>query len=145
MDHDWLEGPEVYCGNVGWSTFEHCQRCGLMRVHGDRYAILSGHSPQFSMDCQVAQEQVKFYLLGLLHDPRWPHDSKAPRRLRRYGGVIEKALRDNTATLTNALRAVRILEKGEAEDIELALQGGPPPPGEPLDVELDESPDIPAV
>lgn len=139
MNHDWLEGPPVDCGPVGWDTFEHCQVCGLMRVLGDPHAILNGHNPHFSSDCQVAQEQVRFYLLGLLHssNPTWTRDPKAPGRLRRYGGVIEKALRDNTASLVNALRAIRVLETGGSEDIELALRGGPPPaPSELLDVDL---------
>ena len=143
MDHMWKEGPLVDCG-VDWDRFPTCTVCGLdRRDDGTAYFCLPfgllrqpnqlplTFSESFSKDCGIAQEQLRYFLLGwlrvklLLDNKRFGH-----------GQPIVRALTDRTASLPNALRAFETLLTGGTEDPEVELRGGRPPFTGPL-LEVD--------
>lgn len=134
MNHTWKEGPLVYFGQVGWDTFSDCTVCGLGRPQGDAYALLERHPEHFSADCAVAQEQLRFFLLG------WLRAAASIDKIRYgLGNSIIRAIEEKTATMYNVVQAFKMLEKAcpWPEDLEVELQGGRPAPQWPLlDVEL---------
>ena len=158
-------GEPVDCAQVGWESFETCEVCGVMRVDGDKYTSMrfetevlalqdtlihaldtSPRSPRvkrtdrwvdFSTDCQAAQAEVMFYILGHLQTLMAAYDT-------RYwsGGVIVEAIlaHPRTVLVKNVVKAYQLLElHGRMpSDLKLVLLGQEPAVSTdlPLEVEL---------
>ncbi len=145
--HVWRREPEDPDPNVWWDPSEVCTFCGLHRgIAGpnDEFSLLpylgssrSCSFVRFSTDCDVAQEQVRFYLLGWLQ-------SAAALQPTRYGngviGTMRTALIELSEPFPYIVQAFLLLERAPGvllEDLQWELKGGRPKPTEPpLDVEL---------
>jgi len=152
-DHVWQEGETHDVPPVGTLTDFTCVICGLERSDADRvttpWAMLpyvSGSSHafiRFSMDCDLAQEQLRFYILGRLHGaetatPTW------------FGTGVVHAMRqalvgDNQLPMVRVVRAFCLLERSpgvHVDDLRWELQGGRPKTDEPaLEVDLEATPE----
>jgi hypothetical protein len=152
-------------GVHAFTTCEVCEVCGVMRVDGDKYTSMRfetqvrdlqdtlihaldaqprnprykwvDHWVHFSMDCQAAQAEVLYYILGHLQALMVVDDI-------RYfsGGVITAAIlaQPRTASFANIVRAYQLLEvHGRmVSDLKLVLSGQEhaSSSGPPLEVEL---------
>jgi hypothetical protein len=157
-EHAWKTSEDLdYWGD----HYDVCGVCDVHRVDNDRYAIRHFDRPQrpippkygvyvyCSMDCGIAQEQILFYVLGVLRTAQEFDDirfGQAPQIIASIEERIAPRSASNPrpgpprASFKNIMAAYELLEKAcqWPEDLRRALAGEfLPVSGEPpLEIEL---------